>query len=354
MKTAHAAIGISALALALAGCADPPPAQHPPATSAAATSTGGYKACLLTGEEDPTVGSPAAQAIAGLARAANELGIQTERGLASETDEQAGAIQGLIDAHCNLVVGLGRNVSDAFVAAAKANPGIQFAVMDANPTELPPNLRPVLFRTHESGFLAGYLAAAHSKTGKVGAFGARAEPGVIIYLDGFVQGVSHYNEAKQASVEAIGWSIADQRGTFVHSDKDPFNDPEAGRAATKQLTDQGADVVLAVAAESGVGALEVAAESAGTRIIWTGEDGCAVHEDHCGQILTSVVKDHQAALLELIKSESADRNVSGVFAASLRNGGTHLTGGEDEPEIGQLAQGIVEGRIKVTSAQAIG
>lgn len=358
MTKTLAALAAAVLALALAGCADPPPPETPTANGetapAEATAAQAYKACLLTPEGDDGEGTPAAQAIGGLARVQTQLGAETTQVIVAQAGDYARAIQQMVDASCTLVIGMGQGAADAFVAAAKTNPGVEFALLDASPDQLPTNLRPVLFRMHESGFLAGYLAAASSTSGKVGAFGGRSEPAVTIYLDGFAQGVAHYNEAKSGNVELLGWNQAEQNGTFVRSTTDPFNDPVAGRAAAQSLVDQGADVLLAVAGASGVGALELAVAEGDVKIIWTDTDGCQTQAAHCEQILTSVIKDRSAAVYELVKTDMEGRGAAGVFAANLRNGGTHLTTGQTNAELEAVARGIIDGTIKVTSDQAIG
>ena len=55
------------------------------------------------------------------------------------------------------------------------------------------NLKPLVFNTAQSSFMAGYLAAGMSQTKKVGTFGGLKIPTVTIFMDGFAQGVEHYN-----------------------------------------------------------------------------------------------------------------------------------------------------------------
>lgn len=356
MNKSLATLASVALIVALAGCAEPPAPRTPPAevaSSEPSVAAADYKACLLTAEATPAEGTPAAQAIAGLARVQTQLGAQTGHSTVAQAGDYAQAIQAMVDQSCTLVVGMDQDAADAFVAAAKTNPEVEFALLDATPGQLPTNLRPVLFRTHESAFLAGYLAASQSASGKVGAFGARSEPSITIYLDGFVQGVAHYNQTKAAQVEVLGWNQADQNGTFVRSAVDPYQDPVAGRAAAQSLVDQGADVVLAVAGASGVGALELAAEGDDLKIIWSDTDGCLTEADYCQQIAGSVIKDRATALYELVATDLDGRTSAGVFAANLRNGGTRLVAASNA-ELDAVAKAIIDGTIKVTSDQAIG
>lgn len=361
MMKALTALAAGLLVICLAGCADPPP---PPATAASEpvpqSTAPVYKACLVTDDTPVTAGSPVQQAIDGLDRAQRELGVEA-RQVASASADHAPALQALVDEQCQIVVGVGAALADAIVAAAKTNPEVHFALVDATPNSAPANLRPVLFSTHQSGFLAGYLAASRSASGKVGAFGGLNVPAVTIYLDGFVQGVARYNQDRSANVQALGWDLSSQDGVFVRSATDAWNDAAAGRMAASSLVEQGADVLLAVAGESGVGALQLAQQSGATNVIWSDTDGCLTQAAYCDQMIGSVVKDRAAAVYEVIKADQGGHAAAGVFAATLRNGGTALIEarpGEFGPELNadldRLTQGILDGTITVTSPAAIG
>ena len=104
--------------------------------------------------------------------------------------------------------------------AAKANPDIAFAQVDtawndgAGPTSYratpmtrprPPNFTGLDYQIDQASMLAGYLAAAWSKTGKVATYGGLAFPGVTRFMDGFYAGVQYYNQEKDKAVKVVGW-----------------------------------------------------------------------------------------------------------------------------------------------------
>ena len=348
MNRTKLAVG-SLLALTLSACAAPP-APTSSATPSTTASTKQVVACLVA---DPANAVANAELQEGLDKAADQLGVESRTTEIASADDYATALQSQVDAGCTVVVATGTDSADPMLAAAKANPDVQFALIDVTPNSVPSNLRPVLFHTQDSAFLAGYAAAATSTTGTVGVFGAMNIPAVTIYMDGFVQGVEKYNETKGADVKVNGWLRERRSGTFVASSTDAWNDPTAGAAAASSL---GADVVMAVAGASGVGALDAAAQ-ANTKVIWSDVDGCKTQADKCGQILGSVVKDRGAALYELLSTISENRGASGVFVANLRNEGTDFVGVADEAlakELEALKQDIVDGRIDVASDSAIG
>ena len=84
--------------------------------------------------------------------------------------DYTGEVKSLVDAKCDLIIGVGFLITSAIDAAAVANPNIKFAQVDdpglVNGKAVP-NLRGLTFATNQSAFLAGYLAAGYSKTGKV-------------------------------------------------------------------------------------------------------------------------------------------------------------------------------------------
>lgn len=362
MTKPSAVLASGLLAIVLAGCAQPPASIR--SSSSAPASSAQYKACLIT-DADTTAGSPAQQATAGLDRVATQLGVEVDHATAASAADYAKALQTLIDGSCTVIAAVGSSVAGATQAAAKANPSVRFILVDATPTESLANLRPLSFNTQESAFLAGYLAAAMSATGKVGTFGALNLAAVTIYMDGFVQGVQHYNQAKQAQVVALGWDMTKQSGTFVQSSTSPWDDTAAGQNAAQSLTGQGADVIFAVAGAAGAGALQLAGQTQGLRVIWSDSDGCQTNQAQtnqaaCAAILTSVVKDRAAGVFEAIRADHDGGGSSGVLAGTLRNGGTHLSSlASDVPavtraEIDALSQSIIGGAIKVTSPSAVG
>lgn len=356
------ALAAGLLVLALVGCAQPPATATKSSIGPTQTAAGPtYKACLLTDAGSVSAGSPAEQAIEGLNRAQRELGIEANSVAAESSADYAPMLQSLADEQCSMVVALGSGMANAVEAAAKANPAVEFALIDAIPNSTPTNLRPVVFNVQESGFLAGYAAAARSTSGTVGAFGALNVAPVTAYLDGFVQGVAYFNQAKDAQVQVVGWDLDTQNGTFVRSDSDPYSDASAGRVAAQTLAGQGADVIMAVAGDSGVGALQLAAETSGLKVIWTGTNGCQTQASYCDQQLGSVVKDRGTAIFELIRADQQGRGASGVFTAGLRNDGTTFVPAHDGEfgsgvgsELDALRQQIIDGSVKVSSPAAIG
>lgn len=260
---------LGAVALTLSSCAEAPgtstePAgSAPPGASGSASPGGGaggdFKACMVSdsgGFDDKSFNQTSYK---GLQDAKAALGIQTGEVESANAADFAKNIQSMIDANCNIVVTVGFLLGDATLAAAKANPDVKFAIVDNNDPKYAPveNLKPLVFNTAESSFMAGYLAAGMSQTKKVGTYGGAKIPTVTIFMDGFSQGVEHYNEKKGGDVAVLGWDAAKQDGQFVPGDK-PFENTDGGQRVAQGLISQGADVIFPVAGPAGLGGLQAA------------------------------------------------------------------------------------------------
>ena len=364
-------IGVSALVLA--GCAEAP-TTTPGDTTAASTpsgdpsmveTTGGtepmgdYKACMVSdagGFDDKSFNETA---YSGLKKAESELGVQTGQIESNSEADFAQNIQSMIAADCDMVVTVGFLLASATEAAAKQNPDVEFAIVDFGSFEGVTNAKGLIFNTAESSFLGGYLAASMSQTGKVGTFGGAKIPTVTIFMDGFAQGVAHYNEVKGKDVAVIGWDAETQDGQFVPG-ADPFGNLAGGKETANTLMAQGADVLFPVAGPAGLGGLQAAQASGGNvNAIWVDTDGCVSAPEYCDVIISSVYKGMDIAVFDAIKS-GMDGDFSGEeFVGTLENEGTGLSpfnefegkvSDEVKAELEQLKKDIIAGTIEITSA----
>jgi basic membrane protein A and related proteins len=363
-----AAAMFAAAALTLAGCAEAPgtggQTSAPPTAGASPTApaTGqAFKACMVSdsgGFDDKSFNQTSYK---GLTDAKAELGIETGEVESQTAADFAKNIQSMVDADCNIIVTVGFLLSDDTLAAAKKNTDVKFAIVDNNDPENYPaakNLKPLVFNTAQSSFLAGYLAAGTSQTKKVGTFGGLKIPTVTIFMDGFAQGVEHYNTQKNADVQVLGWAAAKQDGQFVPGDK-PFENVKGGQQTAQGLISQGADIVFPVAGPAGEGALQAAKSSGGkVNAIWVDTDGCVSAESYCSNIVTSVYKGLDVAVLNAIKSAQDGSFDNSPYVGTLENEGTGLSPfhdfdskipGDLKAEVEALKADIISGKIKIES-----
>ncbi|SHJ30654.1 basic membrane protein A [Tessaracoccus bendigoensis DSM 12906] len=356
---------VSASALTLAGCAEPPgtgsPAPETPDASATSTSGGDasdFLACMVSdagGFDDKSFNETAYN---GMMNAKEELGIQTKQIESNAEGEYAGNVQSMIAAKCNIIITVGFALASATEAAAKQNPDVHFAIVDNSSFEGVDNAKGLIFNTAQPAYMAGYAAAAMSTSGTVGTFGGAKYPTVTIFMDGFVEGVAHYNETKGASVKVIGWDDAAQDGQFVGGNK-PFGDIPGGKNTAATLIAQGADIIMPVAGPAGLGALQAAQESNGkVNAIWVDTDGFISAPEFGPQIMTSVMKAMDVAVFDTIKSAIDGDFSSDPFVGTLENDGVSLAPFHDfeskmpeglQSELDQIRDDIISGKITIKS-----
>ncbi len=351
-------------ALALSGCAQAPgtDAGSSAAPSGAASSGGtdaaGFKACMVSdsgGFDDKSFNQTAYK---GLTDAKTALGIETGQVESNAAADYAKNVQSMVDAKCNIIVTVGFALSDDTLASAKANPSIKYAIVDNNDPKAYPaakNLKPLVFNTAQSSFLAGYLAAGMTQTKKVATFGGMKYPTVTIYMDGFAQGVQYYNTQKKSDVQVLGWDEAKQDGQFVGS----FEDQKGGQRVAQGLVSQGADIIFPVAGPAGLGGLQAAKASSGkVNAIWVDTDGCVSAETYCSNIITSVTKGLDVSVTDAIKAAKDGTFDNSPYVGTLDNSGTGLAPYHDfdskvpadlKAEVDALKADVVSGKIKIDS-----
>lgn len=354
-------------ALALAACGSAPD-DNATTASGEATSTGGatesvdFLACMVSdagGFDDQSFNQAAA---AGLNRAVEEIGVQEARAQSSSNEDYGPNVDTMVQQGCNLVFGVGFLLEDAIQAAAEANPDVDFALLDSaftapdfSPVTLE-NGKPILFNTAEASYLAGYLAAGMTETGKVATFGGMQIPSVAIFMDGFADGVAKYNEDNGTTVQLLGWDKAAQNGSFTGD----FDNQSNGQVFTEQFIAQGADIVMPVAGPVGLGAAAAAEAAGNVKIIWVDSDGF-VTTSYGPIILTSVMKFMEGAVFNTIDEAAQGNFSSDPYVGTLENEGVGIAPFHDfdsavpqelKDAIDGLRTEIIAGDIVVESPNA--
>jgi basic membrane protein A len=285
---------VASLALAAGGCggnAEPagaPPPTTPPASSGETDSAEApFRVGLVIGSGRSDVPSLDLLAREGLERAKDQLGVDgrvlTSRAGASYVRNlTALARQGY-----ELVMAVGRSRSDALAAVAARFPDTRFAIVDVSQADLdgtPGNVRGLVFKEQEAGYLAGYLAGLmtqHEAGSRqvIGSVGGRKTPSVDRYIAGFQAG------AKAANPEITTLSAYAQ---------DFVDQARCKEIALDQIA-RDAHVIFQVAGDCGLGALAAAGEK---NVRGIGSD---VDQRYLGQqMLTSAVKKADVAVFQTV------------------------------------------------------
>lgn len=346
----RAAAAVAAVALVLAGCG-----SKPKSTTKSATSK--IKACMVldTGGVDDRSFNQSSWG--GMQAAQKDTGATIQYVPSNSGNDYVPNINSYVQKKCNLIVSVGGLMSQATGQAAKQNPTFHFAEVDA--PSAAPNMYGMQFNTAQGAFLAGYLAAAMSKTGKVAEFGGLAISPVTVYMDGFWEGVQYYNKQKGKNVQVLGWNEHKPNGGSIVGGPNAFIDQSAGKRIATNFIQQGADIIFPVAGGTGLGAAAAAQQSGGkVSIIWVDFDGCFSVPQYCNVFLTSVYKSITPAVRTLVDSAARGHYLTGNYLGTLANNGTGLSPFHQfaskvpaslQTELKQLKQQIMSGSITITS-----
>jgi basic membrane protein A len=342
---------VGVLTLAVAACGSKPTDSGSGGDSA----NKDFKACMVSdsgGFDDKSFNQTSYK---GLQDAVKEKGLTEVKAESKSDNDYPTNMTAMVNAKCNVIVAVGFKLEDATEKAAAANTGIKFAIVDSAPAKPITNLKPLLFNTAQSSFQAGYLAAAMSKSGKVGTFGGLKIPTVTIFMDGFAEGVRYYNQQKSKNVQVLGWDDAKQAGLFTGD----FEDKAKGQNNAQNLITQGADVIFPVAGPSGLGGLQAAKASNGkVNAIWVDTDGCVSAAEYCSVLLSSVQKGMDVAVKDAVVSVVDNKFDNTQFTGTLQNGGTSLAPFHEfdskvpadvKSELDQIKADIISGKITIQS-----
>ena len=247
-----------ALALALGGCGGDDETTAAGTTAAVATTAGetgeaagpALEIGLVTdvgGLDDRSFNFLAGR---GLARAQRELGV-AGRVLSSTSDaDYVPNLTTLAKQGYDLVIAVGFLMASALEQVAARYPEVSFAIVDYSQSELegkPRNVRGLLFKEQEAGYLVGYLAGLITKAEAgtkqvVGSVGGQKIPPVDRYIAGY-----------RAGAEAANPGI-----TTLNAYSQDFVDQAKCKELALDQISRGAHVVFQVAGQCGLGALSAA------------------------------------------------------------------------------------------------
>jgi len=247
-------------------------------------------------------------------------------------------------------------MADDCKKAATDNPTVYYAGVDMGGFNLS-NFRGVSAKMEESSYLAGYLAAGMTKTGKVGWYVGIMGPAVQIFGDGYYYGVQKYNEVHKTNVTIIGYDAnnpgnATATGSWIDADK--------GRSVGQSQMQEGADIILPV--NGGVGAATAAVmQEAGKGFIFgVDQDWTLTYPQYSAQILASLLKKVDVHIYDAIERITTDTWEGGDFVLTLANEGTTLAFNPAvtvpdalKVEIADLQAKIISGEIVIPAPKPI-
>ncbi|KRE72679.1 hypothetical protein ASG77_08420 [Arthrobacter sp. Soil762] len=312
-----------------------------------------YKACAVSGAGGWNDHSFNEQVYNGLQQAKKKLGVPVVAFESKTADDFVPGISSLVDQGCKLVFSVGFDANDAVNAAAAANPEVRFVTVDGF-VEDPgtTNLKAVTYKMSESSYLAGYLAAAQSKSHTLGTFGAIQNTAITDFMTGFFKGSQEWAKKHGTPTKVIGWEPSTKTGVFVG---DFSNQITAKSIAGAQL-DQGADVLFPVAGPLFSAAAEAIKDTGdGATFLGVDSDVAVTTPEYKSLVLTSVEKRMTKAVEQIIGDASKGTFDSQPYVGTLENDGTGLSPFHDfdgqvsaelRSELDDLRTRIVSGSVE--------
>ena len=227
-------------------------------------------------------------------------------------------------------------------------PEVKFIWIDNATYEPVDNLLNITYAQNEGSFLAGYIAAAVSKSGVIGAVGGEDADTINDFITGYKQGAAYYGteKGKEITVE-VNYS-------------NTYDDPAIGKDCAIALNDKGADVIFNIASAAGDGIYEAGAER-GFYAIGVDSDQKYIDPD---VIICSMKKEVGSSIYDAVSKflEGDDSLLGTTWVADMATGYIGIGFGEaDMPqqvpddvksEIEDIAQKIIKGEIVVETTRA--
>lgn len=276
---------------------------------------------------------------AGMEKSKTDLGI-IEKSVDSKNEKDyEGNITTLSDGGADLVFAVGFAQAKALGTVAPKYPAAKFAIIDAEVKGA--NVRSLVFDEEQGSFLAGYLAALVSKTGKIGFVGGKKIPLIEKFEVGYIAGA----KTAKPTIEVLPSKYTES-----------WDDTSLGKADASTLFSAGADIVYHAAGRCGLGVI-AAAKDAGKYAIGVDSDQ---DSQAPGSVLTSMVKHVDVAVAATIKDVKDGKFTPGLKRYDLASGAVGLTefkytkdkiGAENIAKLDKVKDLIVKGTIKVPSTQ---
>jgi basic membrane protein A len=300
---------IATCVLLAAGCSPPPapPSSSPTpgSTTGASPGAAAVKVGVVTDKGGKGDQSFNDSAIAGLERAAKDLGVEIKV-LESRTDaDYETNLESLADAKYDVIFGVGFAMTDPVKEVAAKYPGVKFALVDG--VVEGPNVRSILFKEEEGSFLAGALAGLMTKSNKLGFIGGMKIPLIEKFEAGYRAGARTTNP----------------NVTFLTGYTGKWDDPGKGKDLALTQFSQGADIIFHASGACGRGVIEAAKEK-GEGFWAIGVDS---DQDYMapGRVLTSMIKRVDNSVFDTSNDVKGGKFAAGTKVYGLKEDGVGLS-----------------------------
>jgi basic membrane protein A len=221
----------------------------------------------------------------------------------------AGAAVEIPRGGCALVISVDDSLASAMEQAARGHPDLPFAAAGvAGPPGAIANLAALRTDARDAAFVAGYLAAALTRTGQIGAIGLRRDRAAEAAIQAFAAGAAHRAAAGGTTVRIRGGGPARL-----------LSDQAEVAPVLRRWTDRGVDVLFAASAD-----LRIDPRGDLPRIVV----GAASGADQDSGVLARIVPDLAVPARTVAEQVRDGVFVGGEVTGSLADGGVRLDLGE--------------------------
>ncbi len=300
--------------------------------------------CLVTDLGRINDGTFNQYAYEGMARAAEEFGLESRYIETQAQTDYAANIQTCLDEEFDAVVTVGFLIADATFAAAEANPDVYFIGVDQFVATPLPNYVGIQFREDQAGFLVGAMAALMTESNIVGGVYGVPIPPVVKFRNGYEQGARYINPD------------IDVRGIYI----DDFLAPDRGAAAAEQLIGEGADVIFGAGGPTGSGGISFAA-AAGALVIGVDQDEYFTtfgggETPGAENLITSALKRVDNGVAQMIERLVTGEGIefeTGMYVLEVANEGIGFAPAHDADvpaevtaQVEEILAGLIDGSIQ--------
>lgn len=198
------------------------------------------KAAFVTAQKVGDQG-PVDMAYSGFEKGTEEFGIKGQL-IEVEKGEYEESIRAMAQDGYELIIAVFPELQDAVERVASEFPDTEFVMVIGEIDA--PNVRSVLQKEQEAGYLAGILASSMTETNQIAFLGGNDNPQINRWFAGYQQGAKEVNP----DVKVINAYVGD------------FEDPTKGKEIALSLYNDGVDYIFHAAAKSGLGLLDAAKE----------------------------------------------------------------------------------------------
>jgi basic membrane protein A len=269
----------------------------------------------------------------GVQRAGTELGLEAQYAQSTDASQYTPNLTTFASEGYDMVIGAGFLLANDLAVVSAQYPDVKFVISDmAYPAPFDvaagnpgydaciPNVLGEVYKTDQPAYLAGYLAAGMTTSGKIGYFGGMKIPTVTIFGVGLQKGIEAYNAAHGTTVKLLGWDSATGEGIFTNN----FTDMTVAQQTATSLFDEGADIVVGVGGLIGSVVWPIAKER-GALGMWVDTEGTVQFPEDQDVILTSIMKNMAQVHFDVIKAATEGTFIGcGTYIGEMSNNGVQL------------------------------